>query len=144
MFRHSRRFTRAVGNEQLSDTGDSDPWSRWINGVFFYPPIPILLGVCCLIWNTARIPGRGGVLVVHGSQAVAVGIACVAAGSFAHFHWFWSGHPRLPGIGQIADIVTLIEGRQYDGDVDVTLPDRVEARRCSLPAPRSASDCSAG
>jgi hypothetical protein len=46
-------------------------------------------------------------MVVHGSQATAIGIACIAAGLLAHFHWFWSGHPRFPAVGQIGKAITL-------------------------------------
>jgi hypothetical protein len=108
MFREPRWFGKAAGNEQLSEAADSDPRSRWINGVLICAPIPIILGVLCLVWNTAWIPGRGGGMVMHGNQAVAIGIACVAAGIFAHFHWFWSGHPRFPGVGQIGKAITLL------------------------------------
>jgi hypothetical protein len=46
--------------------------------------------------------------VVHGSQAAAVGIACIAIGVFFHFHWFWSYHPALPFIGQVGKTATVV------------------------------------
>lgn len=94
--------------ETLSEAASSDPVSRWINGVILLPPVPLLLGIWCLLRDAAVIPGRGHWMTVGGQSATAIGIALIAAGLFAHFHWFWSGHPRWPVVGQVGKTITLL------------------------------------
>jgi hypothetical protein len=99
---------RMADHETLSEAASSDPYARWINGVILLPPVPLLLGIWCLVRGAAVIPGRGRWMTVGGQSAAAIGIALIAAGLFAHFHWFWSGHPRWPVVGQVGKVITLL------------------------------------
>ena len=98
--------------QKSSGASGTNPLERWINGVVLYPIVPIGMGICCLVWNTARIPGDpefgGGELILHGSQATAAGIACIALGMGLHFHFFWSHHPAWPIIGHVGEVASSI------------------------------------
>jgi hypothetical protein len=45
---------------------------------------------------------------VHGPAAMALGIAYIAAGLFAHVHWFWSSYPRLFLLCDVSRLVALL------------------------------------
>jgi len=59
------------------------------------------------VQGVAFIPGRWPAMAVQGPAALAMGIGCLAVGILAHFHWFWSVHPRFITVGQIGKIITL-------------------------------------
>jgi hypothetical protein len=101
-------YRRWSGEESLSEAASSGPLSRWINGVILLPPVPIAVGVWFLLQGVAFIPGRWPAMTLQGPAALAMGIGCIAAGFLTHFHWFWSGHPRFAGVGQIGKAVTLL------------------------------------
>lgn len=80
--------------------------TMWLGGVCV-AVVPFVYGVWCLITGHALMFGRHDSVSVTGSPAVALAIAYMSAGLFAHFHWFWGLHPRLGALSQLGKIVSL-------------------------------------
>ena len=73
--------------------------SKWLVGVGV-ALVPAMYGMYCILTGSAIWPSDpetgGGTLEVHGTAAVAVGVAFIGAGLLIHAHWFWDEHSRYP------------------------------------------------
>ena len=84
-------------------------WARWILGVAAAGMLAAYGGYC-LITQHALLPRTKplGLAEWSGGIAVAVGSLYLSAAALMHCHWFWSGHPRWHGQGQIGKLVSLV------------------------------------
>jgi hypothetical protein len=93
----------------IADNAPDDPKSRWLWGVVAAGALAAY-GVRCLILQRAIAPRSRpiGVRELIGGDAMALGCLCLCVAAFMHAHWFWSGHPRWHGYGQLGKLVTMI------------------------------------
>jgi hypothetical protein len=95
--------------ESLGDNAAPDPLQRWILGVAAALPIGGDGLYCVLARHAWVLTTRPlGLHERHGADAVAVGGALLFLAAFVHCHWFWSGHLRWHGYGQIGKVVAII------------------------------------
>ena len=96
----------------LDDPRDT-PWNKWACGVAF--PLLILgwgLRVMCLPTVTLgvgflRRTSRRH-LELTGSEPWWFGLALLGAAGLAHFHFYWTNHPKLAPYAELGKIISLI------------------------------------
>jgi hypothetical protein len=94
--------------DRLSDRPEPTFWSKWFGGLII-PGLLAAYGAHCCWVQQATFHGRGGsALELHGSAAVAYGVAWISAGLFAHFHYFWSSLERLHVFMDLGKLVALV------------------------------------
>ncbi len=99
---------RPVYWESFSTAPSGGRITRWFCGVFL-ALIPIRYGVRCIFIERATLWGKfHSHLTVRGTAAISLGIAYIAIGAFAHFHWFWGLHPRLQPFTDVGKLITLL------------------------------------
>lgn len=82
----------------------------WLGGVGLGLGL-VTYGVYGLVSGHTILPssrGAGPSLNVYGSAAVALSIAYIALGVFAHVHWFWGSYPRLTLLCDLTKITALL------------------------------------
>lgn len=113
-----RHYTPYPSNGRMEEPGDLvdtpaiGPVKRWLYGVVL-AALPIAYGIVGICRRRMWLPGRGGSMEVAGAAAVAFGIVWIAAGAFAHFHFFWGPHPKLwrfADLGKITSAIAFIGG----------------------------------
>jgi hypothetical protein len=70
--------------------------------------IPALFGLWPLIAGHFEMRVRGGLLVLDGAPARALGLAAIALGACVHFYYFWGAHDRLSSYSQPAQIIAAL------------------------------------
>jgi hypothetical protein len=91
----------------LSDSPKLGPVKRWLYGVLL-PAVPVAYGIWAAVRQRVAVPGRTRSTVLAGAPAVAFAVAWVAAGAFAHFHFFWGPHPMLWRLADLGKIVAAL------------------------------------
>jgi hypothetical protein len=94
-----------------------DPWDMWLYGVI--APLPVAgMAFLWIISRHAVIQGKGNTTVLHGTDAVALGVTALCFALLLHFHYFWglSEHPTLQRyhmVGKAFSFLGLIIGLVY-------------------------------
>ena len=101
MFQFPRRGYSTVA-ESLTGDASEDKWSRWCGGVIS-ATIPAVIGLMSILYQSAYFIGGRPTRIVRydGTDAIALGAACLAIGLFMHGHYFWSGSNRYYFVSQI-------------------------------------------
>lgn len=90
------------------------PWNKWVCGTGF--PILVLgMGIRAFFLPTIVLTTRsaGRRLELTGSDPWWLGLVLIGAAGLAHFHFFWTNHPRLAEyveLGKVISLMTLIVG----------------------------------
>lgn len=97
--------------DDWTDIPSSGFWPKWFGGVFF--PLALLgYGIACIVKQRGYLPGRhGGGLALTQENAIALGIACLAASLFLHCHFFWGNIYHLSGyaaLGKVGSALVFI------------------------------------
>lgn len=89
-------------------------WPKWFGGAIV-PVAFIAYGIMCLVAQHGYLPGDaryGGIgIQLQGSNAIALGVASLGAGTFFHCHYFWGNIYHYSGwatIGKIAGAIAFI------------------------------------
>jgi len=99
---------KSDSTNDLSDTPNPSPFSKWALGVIL--PISILVYAArCFILQKAVVIGQGGHnMEISGIPAVFMGLAWLSAAFFIHFHYFWSAVKRLCVYADFAKTIALL------------------------------------
>ena len=79
---------------------------KWVAGVLI-PVVLIAIGVAAIVTQHATL-GRRSALHLSGANAVAIGVAWIAAGVFAHCNYFWGNLLDNHWAAEIGKIVGLL------------------------------------
>lgn len=83
-------------------------WSKVVGG-FLVPAAAMLYGAQCVLSKSAVLLGRHNTnLPLNGTNAVLMGCACIAAGAFLHFHYFWTVSEKLFGWAPLLKVLSLL------------------------------------
>ena len=114
--------TRSPDRDSVSTLVDA--WCRkWLLGVAAAVALAAL-GVRCIVSRHGWLPGTdwattgfgAGWLELNGAAAVMLGVVWLGAAMALHGHYFWEGHPRWSGVGEllmIGGLLALIGGLGY-------------------------------
>ncbi len=96
----------------LDDPRDT-PWNKWGYGIAF-PVLVIGCGLRAMYLPKVSL-GLGFIrqmgrrhLELTGTDPWWFGLALLGAASLAHFHFFWTNHPRLAPFAELGKVVSLI------------------------------------
>ena len=99
----------------FSEDASGSPVAKWIGGVIV--PLPIAAyAIWCLVMQTGTIIGRGGRLVLSGTDAVLYGVALLGLAVFLNTHFFWSTSRRfyvVSELGRPLGLLVLAGGALY-------------------------------
>ena len=88
----------------------------WLAGAFL-PLVPFIYGLMCILKQQATFwSTRLSKLEAVGSEAIALGIAYAAVGTFLHFHYFLGLHPtllRYMSTGKLISVVVCMGSFGY-------------------------------
>lgn len=102
-------------DDDWEDQPGQGPVYQWGLGVV----VPLALIVCGafgIITRQIGFGGRGVAMTLHNANAIAFGVAWVAAGAFLHCHYFWGNiYDQAWGavIGKIVSAIVFIVGMGY-------------------------------
>jgi len=103
----SERIFKAADN--LTDSGPRDGISAWVYGVVL-AAAPLFYGIWCIATGSALFIGGYLLHIVRytGVNATAIGVIYISVACFVHSHFFWSGHEKYSGIGDIGKGLSLL------------------------------------
>jgi hypothetical protein len=94
----------------LDDDPPTDAWSMWGVGITI-PSLIVLVGISRIVFKSGVLYGtRGRSMPLTGWDAVAFGIAIIAAGLFLHTRYFWSNTSRLLPFAGLGQAVAMLAG----------------------------------
>lgn len=109
MFLWRWRIGKGAGDvaDVLDSASEVGPVKRWVYGIGL-AALPVSLGVYCLAVGRAWVIGRGLPVTLRGEAAIAMAIVYMSIGGLAHFHFFWSGHPKYWRVARAGKPLSLI------------------------------------
>lgn len=96
--------------EGLSESTTAGRVQQWVVGVGFAGCLG-LYSIVCMVSQRAtflRVGRPSRIMIMLGTDAVAVGLLYLSAALFMHGHWFWSAHPEYHGYAHLGKIVCLV------------------------------------
>lgn len=95
------------GTERHAPIGH-DAWFRWFVGVIV--PLAVAAYGIWIVATQQTTIGRRGALPLTGANAVAIGVAWIAAALFVHCRYFWDELHDSHWLSELGKIVALVIG----------------------------------